>query len=190
MIASINGHAASLQLIPIIDNMVVDSTLGMNLVISDLGDQGAPWLGAFDVDMSYDSNLLSLQKINYGTSLGDYEIGEVVTSTTAAPGTINLSELSYLEASASICSFCVAPYLEDLQGNSFTLAHLIFQTNQTGTATFGLTINALSDSFGDSLPATISNLPVITVAAVPIPSAAWLFLSTLSVARLIVRKKA
>ena len=180
-LASITTHAANLSLLPSVSSLQTGSSFNLDLVISELRSHTTPSLGAFDIDLLYDDNLLSLTAISFGTGLGDESLNEAFSATnTTSTGSINLSALSYLESNSTSCTFCLVPYLEYLQGDSLTLATLTFKSIQTGTAAFGITINSIGDGNGDSLATTLTTPSTIQVTAVPLPAAIWLFASSLS----------
>ena len=168
----------TLSVIPNQSTVNLGSPLSVNVVISSI-DNFDFTLGGFDIDLAYDTSVLNLAGINFGSALGDESAFESVTDTSASTlGNANLTELSLLEASASDCVFCLVPYLEDLQGNSFILVSLNFDTIGTGNAGFGLSINMLSDGNANELGANI-DLNQAQVTSVPLPAAAWLFASML-----------
>ena len=88
------------------------------------------FLGAFELDFTFDSNVFVFQPAlgsGFGPGLGNPSAGEAVGGVdTSVPGTISLFEVSLLEADAATCVFCISPFLEDLQGPSFTLGTLTF----------------------------------------------------------------
>lgn len=168
----------TLSLIPNQSSVNLGSPLSVDVVISSI-DNFDFTLGGFDIDLAYDTSILNLTGIDFGTALGDESIGESLTDTSAStPGHVNLTQLSLLESSPANCGFCQAPYLQDLQGNSFILVSLDFDTVGTGNAGFGLSINVLSDGDANELGANIAVNPA-QVASVPLPAAVWLFASML-----------
>jgi len=146
----------------------VGSVVNIELLVSGLGDQTAPSLGAFDVIIAFNPALLSPAGVAFDTGLGDPNASppEAYTSAdTSVAGTVNLIDTSVLEANASTCVFCVPPYLDDLQGSAFRLATLTFTANGPGTAVMSLTINALADAQGEALEADIEGTTVTVVGA-------------------------
>lgn len=156
--------STTLSLEPSSPQVGIGSTFTVNLVVSGLGDHSAPSLSLFDVDLSYDSSLFSLGSVAFGTGLGDVGQGEAITeANTATLGSVNLNEFSLLELSS----------LEALQTSTLTLASLSFTAIQSGTGSFGLTVNLVGDGLGEALDVGVAAAP--GVSAVPIPAAIWLF---------------
>lgn len=154
--------AITISFNPVSSTVDLGAPAGAALIISGLGDAGAPSLGTFDLDISFNPTILSLSEVTFGDPLlGDqldlFGSGSL-TATTLGSGTVNLFELS----------FDFADDLNTLQADSFTLATLTFNTLGHGTSTLTLSSNALGDAFGDPLFATLNNGD-ITVAPVPEP---------------------
>jgi hypothetical protein len=155
-------------------NMVnVGDAFGVDLVISGLGDFVAPSVSVFDLNVSYNPLVLGFVGYELGPYLGDIAFGEALdlSSGLLDPlGTINLSELSLLEANDTSGPFFISPYLEEIQPSSFVLATLSFGALSAGTSALGLTINELGDSYGDPLSADWSSGSVTVSAPVPEPA--------------------
>ncbi len=163
-----SAQAITLSFDPVNQTVNLGDPVTVNLNISGLGDFTAPSLGTFDLDVSYDSSLLSFSSVSFGPYLGDLSLGEAIASFDASlPGTVNLFELSLLEADGVTCIFCIPPFLDDIQPSSFTLATLTFDTIDLGTSALGMSINALGDGFGLPLDATVQSG---SVTAVPEPA--------------------
>lgn len=168
----------TLSVIPNHSNVSLGSPLSVDIVINSI-DNFDFTLGGFDIDLAYNTSVLNLTGISFGTALGDESAFESVTDTSASiPGNANLTELSYLEARSSDCVFCQVPYLEDLQGNSFILVSLTFDTIGAGNSGFDLNINVLSDGYANPLEAN-KNVNQAQITSVPLPAAVWLFASML-----------
>ena len=150
-------------------------TVSLNLVIGGLGDLSSDSLGDFDIDIGFDATALSFVGYDLGSFLGDVSLFEAVDYSygLVADGIINLAEVSLLEADATSCIFCIAPYLDDIQPDQFVLATLDFQveTLPPGTDTIVSIDNvyALGDGFGAPLlvdstaDAVISNPAAVSV---------------------------
>ena len=168
----------TLSVIPNQSSVNIGSPLSVDVVINSI-DNFDFTLGGFDIDLAYDTSVLELTGISFGSALGDESLLESVTDSSASTsGTANLTELSFLEASASDCVFCLAPYLQDLQGNSFILVSLTFDSIGTGNSGFDLNINVLSDGYANPLDAN-KNVNQAQITSVPLPAAIWLFASML-----------
>lgn len=140
-----------------------------NVIVLDIDITGLESfdLGAFDLDVDYDENSYEFHDYFLTDALGSISFGDAEDwsfGNNDTAGTVNLSILSYLD---------------DLgyQPSAFTLATLVFSGDDAPVALndmpaeFNLSINELSDSFGDAIPFTISGTEIN---AVPAPAAAWL----------------
>jgi hypothetical protein len=111
---------------------------------------GTTALGTFDVNIGYDPGVLSFASATYGDPvLGDQLNfnGLALNATTAGTGTTELFELSLDDPSTLLSS----------QPANFTLATLTFNALTSGASALALSINALGDENGVSLPATLQN---------------------------------
>lgn len=143
-------QAIMLGFSPSTQNVNVGDSVDVDLVISDLGNFAAPSLSVFDLDILYDSAILGLTNVAFGDpALGDqldlFGFGSITSVGSVAGGT-NLFEVS-LDSPLD---------LDILQPGSFTLARLTFEALAAGTSSLDLDINALGDSFGDPLVATVA----------------------------------
>jgi len=149
------------------------SSVDVALVISGLASGAPPSLSTFDVDISFNPDILAFASATFGDPvLGDqldlFSLGSL-TSATAGVGTANLFELSFDSQTD----------LDALQAGNFTLATLTFNTKGKGFSPLEISVNALGDSLGNSLTAGVRS----GVIAVPEPSS--LLLSGLGLVGLI-----
>jgi len=162
VLAAMPTSAVMLSLQPTVQTAVPTDNISLNLVISGLSAGGPNSLGDFDIDIGFDSNALSFQGYSIGTSLGDINLFEAgdFSSGDLGGGIVNLAEISFLETDATSCVFCIGPYLDDIQLDSFTLATLEFKVDTlavgSSTTVFFATVFALGDGFGN--PLAIDNL--------------------------------
>ena len=134
--------------------------------ISGLGSSSAPSLGAFDLDVSFDSSILSFNSLTFGDPvLGDqldlFGLGTFSGFDGSVPGLVDLFEVSFDSAAD----------LDSLQADSFILAILTFTGIGLGISDLLLSLdppNALGDSVGSPLSATLEN-GRISVVPVPAP---------------------
>jgi hypothetical protein len=133
--------------------VIIGDTVSVDLIISGLGDVTSPSLGAFDLNVGYDSAVLGFLGYALGPYLGDLSQFEAIEGPNGlvSAGDIRLSEVSLLEANSTSGPFFVPPYLEDIQPGSFILATLTFDALATGSSVLELTINEFSDAFGNTL---------------------------------------
>lgn len=162
MCLALPASAAIIGFNPSSQSVNVGSTTTVDLIISGLGDGAAPSLGTFDVDIGFDSSILTFNGATFGNQLDLFGLGDI-NSVTPGVSSINLFELSF-ESVAD---------LDSLQAGAFTLATLSFTALSTGSSPLSISVNALGDSLGDPLQAelvtgSISNIR--NVNAVPEPS--------------------
>jgi hypothetical protein len=150
--------AVTLSLEPATSTAGVGDSVSLDLVIDGLGDYTSDSLGDFDIDIAYDSAVLSFEGYNLGGYLGDLGLFEAFDYSLGgyAPGSIGLTEVSSLEVSE----------LDALQAGSFALATLDFTVNllAKNAMTF-VSINrvwALGDSKGNWLSVDGTSDAVIT----------------------------
>ncbi|MGB0909314.1 MAG: hypothetical protein ACPGYT_03050 [Nitrospirales bacterium] len=92
---------------------------------------------------------------------------------TSIHGIVKLNEVSLPEGDSTICVFCIGPFLDELQGGTFPLATLAFETSSNGGASaIEFTNVVLSDALGNVLPVT--NIKGAGVNVVPKPSTIFL----------------
>lgn len=174
LLAALPLHAITVSLNPATQTVTAGSSVDVALVISGLGSGAAPSLGTFDLDLSFNSSILSFTGAVFGDpGLGDQldvlGLGSIFAATPGA-GSVNLFELS----------FDAAADLDALQADSFTLATLSFSALSAGTSPLGITLNALGDANGDPLTADLADGSINVNAnnnagSVPEP-ATWLLL--------------
>jgi len=163
---------------PFSQEVLVGDPANVDLVISGLGDGVAPSLSVFDLDISFDPSILDFSSVSFGLFLGDPFWYEAVTdvlppgalrpdNTLVPAGTVNIYELSLLDANSTSGPFFIPPYLDD-QPSSFTLATLTFDTLALGTSPLNISsVWALGDANGDPLTYSLESG---SISAVPEPA--------------------
>jgi hypothetical protein len=136
--------AITIEFIPPSQSVSVGSTTTVDLVISGLGNEEAPSLGGFDLDVGFDPSILSFSGATFGDQLDLLGFGSL-QDVIAGDGTVNLFELSFDSAGD----------LDTLQMNSFLLATLSFDTLAGGSSALSVTVKALGDSLGGPLEADV-----------------------------------
>ncbi len=140
------------------NNVTLGSSVDVDLVISGLGDFAPPSLGAFDLDITYDSAIVDLAGVAFGTQLDLLGFGSI-RGVSEVNGTVSLFEISL--------DF---PFdLDTLQPGAFTLATLTFDAIAAGTSSLVTSNEILSDSLGSPLFAD-TGTGSITVRGVPEPA--------------------
>ena len=86
--------AVTISLEPTSQNIFVGDIATVDVNISNLGDFSPDSLGAFDLDITYDANLLTFDSLDFGTFLGDPLLFEVITDvdTTTTGGNHTFSQ--------------------------------------------------------------------------------------------------
>ena len=170
LLAALPSQAITISFDPAAQSTTVGSAVDVALVISGLTDGAAPSLSTFDLDVSFDPAILGFSSAAFGDPvLGDqldiFGLGSL-TIATLGVGTVNLFELSFDSPSD----------LDALQAGSFTLATLTFDGLSIGTSTLGISINALGDSLGDPLSASIQSGSITSQGTSQIPEPSSLLL--------------
>ena len=146
----------------------------VDVVISGL-DAANEIVSAFDVDVIYDSAVLSATDVTFGPSLGDPFFFEVLESfDVSSPGVVDFAALSFLSDSD----------LATLQGDSITLAILSFNSLNIGVSSLNFVLDQVNDVKGRDnqiLDLTVGDGNVdVTGAPIPEPATVLLFGSGLA----------
>lgn len=190
-----SAQAVSISLQPSVTNADPGDSVSLDLVVSGLGDGTAPSVGDFDINVGFDTAALSFDGYSLGAGLGNIGLGEAFdfSGGDLGGGLINLSEVSFLENDANTCIFCVAPFLEDLQGDSLVLATLQFSVDvlPEGSSTVVSIANvlALGDGFGIALNVTDVNNATIRNPGMAVPEPGVLLLFGVGLVALVARKQ-
>jgi len=185
---ALQAQPTSIQLFPIqvqpsSTSIALGDTFAVQFTAVNFVDYGAPSLGAFDINVDFNSSVIRYSSMTWGNQLDILGFGSVRSfdSTQAQSGHLNSYEVS-LDDPAD---------LDSLQAGNFVLFTLNFTAIDTGRSTLDLGINDLSDSRGVSLSSTSISTPGIEVNAVPVPAALPLFASALlALTRLRMRRRA
>jgi len=88
-----------INLVPDAQNVQVGSQVSLDLNIEGLGDHVAPSLGGFSLNVTFDAARFSFDSATFGSALGDLNSFEAFSYAdgTTTPGTITLSETSFLD---------------------------------------------------------------------------------------------
>ena len=150
--------AVSLSFIPSSQTINRSHAATVDLVISGLTSGGPPSLGAYALDITYNSAILSFNSVAFGNYLGD-----VISSfDSSSLGILYLNEVSLSSTSE----------LDALQSDSFTLAKITFTGIEIGSSPLGLENVSLSDATGLSFPNPTVQDGSLSV--VPLPSSIFL----------------
>lgn len=171
MAAGAQAFGASVSLIPDSQTIGVGDTADFDLYISGLGSYEAPSLGAFELDIMFDQNILAFESLIFSPYLGDPDPSNLETDSsvdTTTPGAVGLYEVSFLPASD----------LDLLQPASFTLASMTFTMINLGFSDLTLENVVLSDASGTVI--TGPTLQGAKVYPVPVPCTFLLLLGGLA----------
>lgn len=172
LLASLPSSAITISASPSPSTVTVGSSVSVAISISGLVTGSAPSLGTFDLDLGFDTGILSYT----GTVFGDPVLGDQLDLF----GLGSVSQAAYSTGKVTFfdVSFDTPSDLDSLQADSFTLATLTFDAIATGTSPLSLTNNALGDANGDALTADISNSTLTVTKRNDVPEPAiWLLYS-------------
>lgn len=159
----VGGRASALTLSvePASQSVAPSTSVAVAISISGLGDAQAS-LGGFDLEVSFDSGLLSFSEAVFGDpALGDqldlFGLGSIIDLVPGS-GSVNVLELSLDSAED----------LDSLQADQFTLVTLTFFAGESaGSSPIGIAVLSLSDAAGDPL---LADIDAGTVEVVPEPA--------------------
>lgn len=142
-VASSASAAITLSFDPATPSFKSGATVDVALVISGLTAGAAPGVGAFDLNVAYDSALLTATGVTFGTKLGDPATDTLTDSVLSTPGNVNVAQVSLLPTADLIA----------LQPASFTLATISFTALADGKGAFSLVGDLrVDDPLGNKLP--------------------------------------
>jgi hypothetical protein len=148
------GTPVSISLIPSTTTVTTGGTLNVSALISGLGLNAAPKVGAFDLSIGYNNAILTPTLVTFSGFLGDPAAFDAITSSdfTTTPGVAEFAEVSFLSPSD----------LYALQPSSFVLATVSFVGKGNGAAAFSYVGDVrVDDEFGNKLipePGTLASL--------------------------------
>ena len=146
----------------------------VSFAVNISGLDGAVALSSYDLSINFDPALLQFNSATFGDpTLGDQldiaQSGLNFPSALAGDGLVSLIEFSLDDSSV----------LLGQQADDFTLARLFFTAISPGISPLNLTLNSLSDN--DAIPLLAdSNSSSVSITAVPIPAAIWMFAPALA----------
>ena len=144
-----------LSIVPASQTVAPGSQVSLDVYVSGLG--GGSALGVYDINIGFDSTVLSYSSISFGNQINISGTGDVQIVTPGV-GTVEVFELS-LDSVTN---------LNSLQTPAFRLATLKFSMSASGgSSPITLSVNALGDASGNSITARIQNGSVTAGAATP-----------------------
>jgi hypothetical protein len=174
-------QAITIDLVPELQAVDLNTPVSVDVTISGLGDATAPSLGSFDLNILYDPNILSFSGssgISFGQQLDLFNLGSVQMIDNSTLGIVNLLQVS----------LDFADDLNSLQLSSFTMATLTFDTLFEGVSPLSVTANALGDANGNPLTADLNGAEIKVTSTATIPEPTTGFLLAMGLAGLYWRK--
>lgn len=150
------------------------SSLNIGVLISGLGENVAPSISTYDLNIIFDSNHLSYSSTLFGdTVLGNqldlFDFGANFSGASLAEeGVLNIYEVSFDDTND----------LNNSQADNFTLATLTFDILKSADSQLSFLVNDLGDAAENEL---VADLTTGSVSTVPVPAAFWFMASGLMV---------
>ncbi len=173
---SLNANAINIELTTDKNTLTLGDTLAIDVRISGLNHGSSPSLGAYDLDVNYDTNLFAIHSIMWGDATQGNQLDLMnygsLQDSSSGNGWLNLFELSFDSAAD----------LNLLQAGEFILFTVLLNAIADGSSILSLTANSLSDAYGEELfIAPINNLSVVVNSvSVPEPSSVLLLLGMIA----------
>lgn len=172
---------ASEPLVPTnqVDSVVLGQNVWAGVRISGLGDGVAPSVGAYDLDVSFNNQILNAVGVSFFPFLST-GLQTSVRDFTITPGSVDFFEVSLLTDQE----------LDNVQPDSFILAGIFFNTKNVGMSTFNFSDAQVSDAFGNSLPVSTASATLnVTSPVAPVPEPTMFLLLSAGLLGLVGLKK-
>lgn len=163
LLLSSNSFAVLLDIEPSTQAISVGGQANVDVYARSLGSDR---IGAFDIDLSFDSSLLGFNDVIFGTSLGDPILDTFTTVTTSTVDQIGVAQISLLFSLSG---------LQD--GSDFLLFSLAFDGLSEGLSPVSIDSALISDELGSAVGVDIGQSASVLVEprAVPEPGILLLF---------------
>lgn len=145
-----SAQAFELSISPPNQAAAVNSPVNADVLVSDLGNGTAPSVGAYDINVNFDPNVLSYQSFNFGTQLGG-PANSVQSTSQPTGGTINLALVSLLRADL----------LNQSQPGTFALGNLLFTAKAPGASSLSFGNITFADAEGNNLVVLRTNNGIV-----------------------------
>jgi len=142
---------------PVID---VEELLEVDLLVTGLGDGGAPSLASYRLALTFDGSLLAGVTVTFGSALDVLGSGSL-RGVGIDPGSVTLTEESLDPAQD----------LDALQPDAFLLATIVLEGTAAGDSDLSVVVSSFLDTAGDPIPVEVMGS---TVRVVPEPATAVL----------------
>lgn len=141
-------QAVSVFVAPASQTVNVADTATIEIRISGLGNLSSLSLGAWAADLQYDSSIISLNSISFGTQLDTGTFGSIQIDNGSGGGLISIDEVS-LESPAD---------LNANQPGAFVLATIDFTALATGVSPVSFVHDGVVSSFGDEMGVELADI--------------------------------
>lgn len=158
---SLSANAIMISVSPVAQAVNIGDSVFVDVVISDLNAGGPPTIGAFDLDVLFDTAILSFNNVVFGTGLDVLGLGSI--QGVFGTGPVNVFEVS-LDTPAD---------LRGLQPASFTLFTIAFDAIAAGVTGIDLFLNSVASAIGNNVTPQIDvsgGEVSVEAAAVPVPA--------------------
>lgn len=133
---SLPAHAMQIEITPSSTTIDIGETLAIDVIASGLGNGVAPSIGGYDIQIDFDSALLSAGPVDYGTGL-DLGLGSLQLSFDLPSG-VEVTETAYGSETE----------INGLQPDDFVLFSVNLSGLAAGTGALGLTLLSITDASG------------------------------------------
>ncbi|MCB1701183.1 MAG: PEP-CTERM sorting domain-containing protein [Pseudomonadales bacterium] len=172
LFVSLSVNAVMISVSPSTQTVNVGDSVFVDVIASGLGTGTAPSIGAFDLDVLFDSAILSASTVTFGSGLDVLGLGSLQGVFGANP--VNVFEVS----------FDTVADLDALQPDTFLLFTIGFNAIAQGVSDIDLFINDVSDAEGNTLAVDTVSGEINVERAQGVPTPATLMLLGLGLAAL------
>lgn len=153
--AAQSAYALTLEMNPATQSKDIGQTLSYDVWVKDVGSE---IVTAYDIDLAYDTSILSLSSVVFGNGLN---LGNLLDSFQFSSGTVKVNEFTYLPDANLLAA----------QANDFVLFTLGFTGLAAGTSNLTMSVNSMAGHsepdpiFGDPLPVALTPDSVVGASA-------------------------
>lgn len=143
-LASATADGAELHILPMAQDLSVGQSVEVEVLVAGLGDGTGPSLGAYDLALTYDPELLAFTDLwteGYLEPTGSRALSEITSND--------------ISSQVAVVSMASPAALHGDQPSEFTLFRATFEALAPGQATFDLEVEVLGDADGRALAAEV-----------------------------------